>query len=558
MTLINRRKFLTYSGAGIGSLLSAPLIGSPFSRYQIRDAVVETSYGKLKGYQQDGVSIFKGVPYAGRVSGTRRFLTPAPLEPWAGVKDATKLGNPSVQPPNQTWGIDEPESAEECLVLNIWTPGLDGKKRPVMVYNHGGGYTHGSAGSVAQDGTNLARMFDVVVVATNHRLGLLGYLYLDDIAGGEYAGSGNRGVQDIAIALKWVNENIAEFGGDPENVMIFGESGGGLKTSCLYAMPQAAPYFQKASIESGPGIRIKTREKAAETTELLLKQLDISKLNWRKLLELPAKELLSAQVKLQSMDDRNLASAFNGIGAAGRGGFGPVVDGIVMTSHPFDPKAPEISRNKPLLTGWNEDEYIFFAMYGGDKSVFKLSEADYKTRVESQFADHAERIVKTYKEVYPENSPTENYIAMQSLLIMGLGSIRIAERKATQNGAPVFLYNFGYKSENKVPDTDYEYGAMHALDIPFKFYNIDNVLDKWGNRSSGMAGDRPEKFQASKNFSEFWTSFARTGTPTAKGQPEWPAFNLEKRQLMRIDTECQVFDNRHEAEYSLWKDIFED
>jgi para-nitrobenzyl esterase len=233
---------------------------------------VETSYGKLRGARQDGVSIFRGIPYAGRVSGDRRFRRPAELEPWPGVRDALQLGAPAIQPPRR----NEPEPAEDCLFLNIWTPAADNRKRPVMFYNHGGGFVIGSGGSLWQDGANLARNFDVVVVQTNHRLGLLGFLYLDELGGPDYAASGNQGLLDIVAGLAWVNENISAFGGDPDNVMIFGESGGGAKTSCLYAMPHAAAYFNKASIESGPGVRMYTREMAAETTALVLRELDIA------------------------------------------------------------------------------------------------------------------------------------------------------------------------------------------------------------------------------------------------------------------------------------------
>ena len=219
---------------------------------------VEIAHGKIRGVRTDGVNIFKGIPYAGRISGDRRFRRPAPLDPWAGVRDTLQLGAPAIQPPRR----NEPPPAEDCLFLNVWTPGNDNRKRPVMFYNHGGGFVIGSGGSPGQDGSNLARNFDVVVVETNHRLGLLGFLYLDEIAGSDYAGSGNMGLLDITEGLKWVNKNISQFGGDPNNVMIFGESGGGAKTSCLYAMPDAAPYFNKASIESGPGVRMTSRETA--------------------------------------------------------------------------------------------------------------------------------------------------------------------------------------------------------------------------------------------------------------------------------------------------------
>ncbi len=212
----------------------------------------------------------------------------------------------------------------------------------------------------------------IVVVETNHRLGLLGFLYLEEIAGKDYAGSGNMGMLEILAGLKWVNENISQFGGNPNNVMIFSESGGGAKTSCLFAMPDSAPYFNKASIESGPGVRMTPKETAAETTAMLLKELNISPKDWRKLLEVPAADLLSIQAKLPFvapfLEKNNKKSPMQG----NAGGFGPVVDGLALPYHPFDPTAPEISRNKPLLVGWNEDEYTFFAWERKDTESFKL------------------------------------------------------------------------------------------------------------------------------------------------------------------------------------------
>ncbi|MEN9701864.1 MAG: hypothetical protein RIR55_1201, partial [Bacteroidota bacterium] len=228
---MQRREFIAKTGL---SMAGFSLANYAYSKSTVDEFVIsETSYGKIKGYRENGVNIFKGVPYAGKVSGERRFRRPAPLESWDGVKDTILLGAPAIQSPRR----NEPAPSEDCLFLNIWTPANDGKKRPVMFYNHGGGFVIGSGGSQGQDGANLARNFDVVVVETNHRLGLLGFLYLEELGGVEYAGSGNNGMLDIVDGLKWVNKNIANFGGDPNNVMIWGESGGGAKTSCLYAMP---------------------------------------------------------------------------------------------------------------------------------------------------------------------------------------------------------------------------------------------------------------------------------------------------------------------------------
>jgi len=245
---------------------------------------IDTRFGRLRGLRAEGLMTFKGIPYGGSVSGQSRFKAAPALEPWKGVRDALVSGPPSIQTPiRPSFGKGEGMPAEDCLFLNVWTPAADGRKRPVMFYSHGGGFTVGSGGAPYQDGGNLACTWDVVVVATNHRLGLMGFLFLGDLGGEEYATSGNQGLLDICDGLKWVHENISAFGGDPDNVMIFGESGGGAKTSCLYAMPKAAPYFNKASIESGPGIRMLPRDVATETTIMALKQLGLDKSDWRKL-----------------------------------------------------------------------------------------------------------------------------------------------------------------------------------------------------------------------------------------------------------------------------------
>ena len=505
---------------------------------------VEITHGKIRGAREEGVNIFKGVPYAGSVSGSRRFQRPGELAPWRGVREALELGAPAIQPPRQ----NEPEPAEECLFLNIWTPANDQQKRPVMFYNHGGGFVVGSGGTQGQDGANLARHFDVVVVETNHRLGLLGFLFLDDLAGPGYEGSGNQGLLDITAALKWVNENIAAFGGDPDNVMIFGESGGGAKTSCLYAMPEAAPFFNKASIESGPGVRMLTREMAAQTTAWVFKELGLAPADWRKLLEVPAGELLRLQSKIAPVPPSRLKNNSGGASPMGVFGFGPVVDGVTLPSHPFDPAAPAISRHKPLMTGWNEDEYTFFAWERKDTSAFGLDDSGLKAKLEARYGSDAERILETYCSAMPEASPTDLFVAIASITMMGLGSVEIAEKKAAQHGAPVYLYQFGYQSEVKVPGTDYALGTPHAMDIPFKF---NNETPEAG--PGVLSGNRPERFIASRQMAELWTRFARTGKPAAAGAPEWPAYGLPDRPSMRIDTRCEVINDRYHEELAMWR-----
>lgn len=507
---------------------------------------VETSHGWIRGSRVDGANIFKGIPYAGRVSGDRRFRRPADLQPWSGVRDATQLGAPAIQTPRQT----EPEPAEDCLFLNIWTPANDNGKRPVMFYNHGGGFVIGSGGAAAQDGANLARHFDVVVVQTNHRLGLLGFLHLEELGGPDYAGSGNQGVLDIVTALKWVSANISAFGGDPDNVMIFGESGGGAKTSCLYAMPEAAPYFNKASIESGPGVRMSTREMAAETTAMVLNALDIAPKDWRRLLDIPAAELLRVQSGFAPIPPHQRRRRTSGITEPVAGGFGPVVDGVVLPIHPFDPAAPAISKDKPLLTGWNEDEYTFFAWQMGDVSALALDVDGLSAKLRPQYGDDTDAVIATYRQAMPTASASEIFVAIASINMMGLGSIDIAEKKAAQQGAPVYLYHFGYKSEVTIAGTGFALGTPHAMDITFKFNN-----ETPANGPGALSGNNPDRFVASRTMAELWTSFARTGVPSAAGVPTWPAYTLDERASMRIDTRCAVTHDRYHAELALWRSL---
>ncbi len=538
---------------------SAPLLVVPSSyifssvtkqfAHQRNDFVTtETLYGKLKGERINGVNVFKGIPYGDTVSGNNRFQRPEPPKAWAGVRNALEYGAPSIQPPRN----NEPDPAEDCLFLNVWTPANDDKKRPVMFYNHGGGFVIGSGNSAWQDGANLARYFDVVVVQTNHRLGLLGFLYLDDLSGGELNGSGNNGLLDIALGLKWVHENIEAFGGDPENVMIFGESGGGAKTSCLYAMPEAAPFFNKASIESGPGVRMMTPDAAMSTTALVLKELNISAQNWRKIFDVPAADLLKVQNRIPSVppSSRKRGKKESEL----RLGFGPVVDGNILPNHPFDPIAPEISKNKPLITGWNEDEFTFFAMQSRNTDFVGYKDDDLPAALEPSLGSDGKYLAEAYRKSRPNASAAEIYIAIQSIGMMGIGSVEIAEKKVEQGGAPVYLFNFGYKSEVTLEGTDFPIGTPHAMDIPFKFYN-EVPPERGGKEKSYYAGSSPKRYIASWKMAELWTTFAKTGKPEAKDVPEWPAYNLKDRPTMKIDEECSIINDRFSAELAAWRKI---
>jgi para-nitrobenzyl esterase len=513
---------------------------------------VETTGGRVRGTRTRSLSTFKGVPYAGSVAGVHRFRAAPPLEPWTGVRDAVRLGAPAPQP-GRPASAREPAPAEDCLYLNVWTPAADRRRRPVMFYSHGGGFTTGSGGSAYQDGGNLARTWDVVVVASNHRLGLMGYLSLRDLGGEEYATSGNQGLLDIRDALEWVHENIEAFGGDPGNVMTFGESGGGAKTSCLYAMPSAAPYFNKASIESGPGIRMMPADTAAETALMLLKHLDLDRSSWRKLLEIPVDALVAAQVALGQRPGAGPLTMTGGRqGMSGNprpGGFGPIVDGSVLPGHPFDPDAPAISKTKPLIVGYNRDETTFFLQR--EPGVFALTEDALKQRLAKELEGKAETVYATYRKARPNASPADLYVAISSANMFGIGSVAIAERKHAQGGAPVFMYIFTHGSDRIIPGTTYKLGAAHALEIRYKFNLVDPEGASPGSDMMAISG--PASVKTAHTMSEMWSTFARTGRPAAQGQPSWPAYTTHRRATMEIDAQCRVVDDPYAAERQMWE-----
>lgn len=502
--------------------------------------VVGTTHGQLRGVRNGGLTMFKGVPYAGSPAGAGRFKAPPKLAPWTGVKDALVYGAQAIQPPDPGWPKEwaKAASSEACLVLNVWTPGTaDGGKRPVMFYSHGGGFATGNGGaevwpqSLHHDGAALARAYDVVVVTHNHRLGLLGYLYLGDLLGEEYAASGAAGMLDIAAALRWVVDNAEAFGGNPGNVMIWGESGGGAKTATLTAMPQAKGLFHRASIESGPTLRLTPKDAATETTRRVLAALGLSEGRARELVTMPAERLRDVQEKLSGTSPMV---------------FGPVVDGAVLPAHPYDPVAPSISAHVPLVVGTNKDESIMF-LQRGDLAAFSLDEAALRARLLERFGDKADRVLEVHRRERPGASPADLFVAITTGQWMWHNAIVLAERKAALQAAPVFMYQFAYESEVPVaPGVAYPTKAAHAMEIAFKFNHPE---------TSPEAGRRPERFQAARNMSAAWAAFARNGNPSHPGIPAWPAYDTARRATMLLDAECRVVDDPHREERLLWQEI---
>jgi para-nitrobenzyl esterase len=548
---LDRRSFLTRMAMATGALCAPAITGcGPGDRPEA--VVAKTLYGRVRGARENVVTVFKGIPYAGSPAGAYRFKPAPKLQSWSGIRDALVYGAQSIQPPDPAWPKDwkPAASSEDCLFLNVWTPGInDGKNRPVMFYSHGGGFSTGNGGADVwpqnefHDGAALAQAYDVVVVTHNHRLGVMGYLYLGDLLGEEYASSGIAGMMDIVAALEWVRDNIAEFGGNPDNVMIWGESGGGAKTSTLTAMPGAHGLYHKASIESGAALRMRSRESAAETAREVLNAFGLNENQAHNLIKIPADDLCDVMRKLPRRPSSGSVSSALAEGL----GFSPMVDGRYLPAHPYDPVAPAVSADIPLIVGINKDETIF--MHRGNPEIFTMDDADLRRRLESTYRDRTDRILEVYRRSRPEASPTALYIAITTAQWMWRNAITLCERKLDLQAAPVYMYIFAYESQEPVmPGVSYPAGAAHAAEIPFKFNHPGGDL---------ISDQNSQRAKATRNMSRAWASFARNSDPSHDEIPEWPAYTLEQRETMFLDDECRVVNDPYREERLLWKELSE-
>ena len=477
------------------------------------DCIVRTTSGRIMGYNDAGIYTFKGVPYAK----AERFMPPTEPDKWDNVRKTQSYGPQAMQNQNMRWGgqpsdydfgfeFKNEKSSENCQVLNVWTPALDGKKRPVFLWIHGGGYASGSAIFLpAQEGRALAEKGDIVVVTVNHRLNILGYIDLTAL-GGKYSESVNLGMQDLVKALEWIHNNIEAFGGDPNCVTIGGQSGGGGKTSTLMAMPSAKGLFHRAVVQSGSTLRQQEPERSKALGVAVVEELGLKP---------------GPDVDLSGFTYEELVAAGNHATRRVGGSFGPVVDGKYLIQHPFDPMGAEVSKDVPMLIGSNLNEFTYT-----NNVVLDMEQV--KARLGSRLGDKFDQYVADFESVYPGQAPKE--LVYTDFRTRG-NVIRQATAKQAQGGANAYVYLFSWKS----PVNDYALAACHGMELPFMFNNVANQRE--------MTGGTPEAYKMADAVSDAWIAFIKTGNPNCPSLPAWEPFNPQEHNTMILDNTSKMVKN---------------
>jgi len=484
--------------------------------------VVETRYGLVEGTREGKVCVWRGIPYAAPPVGPLRFRAPQEPIPWKGIRPAVHFAPAAVQRERETMKFlnDCPSyKSEDCLYLNVWSPGADGGKRPVMVWIHGGSFAFGSGSSPMYDGASFAEKGDVVVVTVNYRLGVFGFLDLSAYGGEDYADSGNCGMLDQVAALRWVRENIEAFGGDPDNVTIFGESAGSVSVSALLAMPAARGLFRKAIMQSGTAKHTRTRDAAAKVTVQYLDALGVRPGELFRLHRLSADEMLKATEVFQARV------------------WGPVRDGRILPENPEGAIREGAAKGIPVLIGNNRDEWRWFTHF--DSWWQELKDERLHEAFELSFGD---RWPALSAGVLRERSLDRDlYHDMMTFEVFTYPSIALSEFQV-QHGTPVWMYRFDYPS----PTLDGHPRAYHALEIPF----VWNTLGKEGMER--ITGSGPERFSLAEKMHRAWIAFAHRGDPNVPELPEWPRYDLQRRATMIFDREPRVADDPDGRWREIW------
>lgn len=494
-------------------------------------AEVETASGRVAGYLRGGIHAFKGIPYGDTTEGDGRFAPARKPKPWTGVRSCREYG--SICPQDRGTGRLRDEEAflfrwndvyesEDCLRINVWTPGIhDGKKRPVMVWLHGGGFAAGSGHDLpAYDGENLARRGDVVVVSLNHRLNVLGFLDLSPF-GERYADSANIGMLDIVAALEWVRDNIGQFGGDAGRVMIFGQSGGGAKVGTLLGMPAAKGLFHRAVIQSGSFTLSNTREKSRELCDLLLAELGIGPGSLDRLLAMPYSELRRASQVAELKANPPVGDAdFSTIRKfIKRSGFAPAADGRVLPEIPFGEVAPAVSADVPVIVGTTLNELVT----GMNHPEYELMTAgELERKVAALYGNRAGDIISVFRRRAPDAKPFDVWSRIATAPVRE-AAIRQARLKAAQGRAPAYLYWFTWQTAV----LDGRPRAFHCAEIPFVFDNTD--------RCDSMTGGGPRARALAGTVADAWIAFARSGNPNHAGMQEWHPYSASTAPTMVFD-----------------------
>lgn len=485
--------------------------------------IVETAYGKVKGEQTDGVYVWRGIPYAKPPLGTLRFRAPEQLESWDSIRDATQFSPVASQPSTEVMtflGNDMENMSEDCLYLNVWSQGADDKRRPVMVWIHGGAFISGSGSSGSYDGASFAVQGDVVVVTINYRLGIMGFLHLGEIGGEEYSTSGNCGILDQVAALQWVQKNISAFGGDPNRVTIFGESAGAMSVGVLLGFPSAKGLFNQAILQSGAASNVLSSSKATKVAQRLLASLDVEPENLSKLKGMPIEQLVEASALIPSMS------------------LGPVIDGVSLPQHPEEALSAGSAKDIPILIGTNKDEFRLFTFF--DPIWKSPSSGEITTIFEKTFGLHWSDISDKFLDKEKLNQAL--YDKLMTILVFTSPAIKLAERQVDQN-APVWMYRFDWES----PVFNGGLKSCHALEIPF----VWNTINKPG--MTKLTGDSPDRQEVANQLHKAWIAFARKGNPNTKEVPNWPNYNLKDRATLLFNMESRIENDPNGEERVNWE-----